>query len=257
MEEKKFLDEVLGHIPRATWREKREIRAELAGHLADHALDLEERGCAAEEAREQAVAAMGDPGEIGEALNAQLSTFWLNVQVVVQGAIAILLILILWQVDWLEPFRLIQQNRMARRGELPLWSGYCYTDPHQLWRCGDEMVVGDSVLRLVAVSENPYISTDEVYLCEFELCTYREQVWKPAWGAITQHIQLIPQGGEVVRPGSWWPISDCGYALIDCQRVQVPADAEYVDVVYDYLGVHQEMRCYIRWEEHIWIEGES
>lgn len=116
MEEKKFLDEVLGHIPRATWWEKRDIRDELAGHLEDHALDLEERGCSTEEARAQAVAAMGDPGEIGEALNVQLSTFWLRVRDICMGG-ALCLFTIFGVL-----FMLTLGNEMEHRMELEIGS---------------------------------------------------------------------------------------------------------------------------------------
>lgn len=255
MEEKKFLDEVLGHIPRATWWEKREIRAELAGHLEDHALGLEERGCSTEEAREQAVNAMGDPGEIGEALNAQLSTFWLTVQGLVQGAMAILLILILWQVDWLEPFRLIQQNWTARRGE-DLWGIHVYEDPYLCWNSGEEMTVGDSVVRLEVVTVNPYVSSEEKYLCDLTLCTYREQAWKPAQDEIFQRIWVIPEGEAAVKAGTWQSMEKWGSSK-GCYQFVMPADSTYVDVVYDYLGEHVEMRCEIQWEEQVWDGEES
>lgn len=253
MEEKKFLDEVLEHIPRATWWEKREIRAELAGHLEDHALDLEEQGCSTEEAREQAVAAMGDPGEIGEALNAQLSDFWLTVQAVAQGAIAILLVLILWQVDWRGQFWYIKDNWMARQGEVT-WATY-YEEPYLRWDSGEEMQVGDSVVRLEGATVNPYVSSEEKYLCDLTLCTYREQVWKPARDEIFQRIWAIPEGETAVKAGIWQSMQKAGYSTARYQFV-IPADATYVDVVYDYLGEHVEMRCEVKWEERVW-DGEE
>lgn len=253
MEEKKFLDEVLGHIPRATWREKREIRAELAGHLEDHALDLEERGCSTEEAREQAVAAMGDPGEIGEALNAQLSTFWLTVQAVAQGAIAILLVLILWQVDWRGQFWYIRDNWMARHGEVA-WATY-YEEPYLRWDSGQEMKVGDSIVRLEGGVVNPYVSSEEKYWSELTLCTYREQVWKIARDEIFQHIRVIPEGGEATEVNQPGDRSNSGYSTGE-YFAWIPADATYLDVVYDYFGEHVEIRCQIEWEERVW-DGEE
>ena len=255
MEEKKFLDEVLGHIPRATWREKREIRAELAGHLEDHALDLEERGCTAEEAREQAVKAMGDPGEIGEALNAQLSDFWLNIQVVAQAATAILLILMLRQLDWQEPIRLIRENKMVRQGPVA-WATYG-EDAYLRWDSGEEMQVGDSIVRLEGAEVMTYANSAQGYRCQLSLCTYQKQAWKPARYEIFYHIQVIPGGVEDVEIGAWNYESGGGCCVVRYEFYSLtPADITYVDVVYDYLGEHVEMRCQVEWEEQVW-DGEK
>ena len=45
------------------------IQAELLDHLQDHADALKERGVPILDAREEAVAAMGDPVELGKALD--------------------------------------------------------------------------------------------------------------------------------------------------------------------------------------------
>ena len=68
MEEKKFLDEVLEHIPRLTAGERQSLRRELSDHVADHVEMLERRGLEKETAQEQAVNAMGDPEEVGREL---------------------------------------------------------------------------------------------------------------------------------------------------------------------------------------------
>lgn len=77
MESWEFCTQVLKHVPRATREERREIRRELNDHLLDGAHALEEKGCDLHTSMEKAVERMGDPVEIGEALNAQLSPFWL------------------------------------------------------------------------------------------------------------------------------------------------------------------------------------
>ena len=57
------------------------IRAELAAHMEDHAAALMERGVPEEEATKQAVAAMGDPEEIGRELDKSHSPLlgWLHI----------------------------------------------------------------------------------------------------------------------------------------------------------------------------------
>ena len=64
-----FCDGVLGAIPRATGRERDEIRAELLDHLSDHRDLLMEYGMEELEAERRAIEAMGDPEEIGRAWN--------------------------------------------------------------------------------------------------------------------------------------------------------------------------------------------
>lgn len=72
-----FCDRVIARIPRATAREREQIRQELLDHMEDRDLDLRQRGWTAEEAAEKTVAAMGDADEIGKSWNDQLSPFWL------------------------------------------------------------------------------------------------------------------------------------------------------------------------------------
>ena len=72
-----FCDSVLGCIPRATRREKDDIRDELLDHLLEHKDVLMGYGLDEEEAEKRAVEAMGDAEGIGKAWNEKLSPFWL------------------------------------------------------------------------------------------------------------------------------------------------------------------------------------
>lgn len=71
-----FACQVLGHIPRANGDEWQEIKDELTAHLEDRAEVLEARGMTPDDAQAQAIARMGDPKEIGQAMNKELSMFW-------------------------------------------------------------------------------------------------------------------------------------------------------------------------------------
>lgn len=255
MEEKGFLDRVLEYIPRATRRERRDIRAELEGHIEDHALALEEGGYSPEEAKARAEESMGDAKEIGEALNRQLSGFWLGVQTAAQGVVAILLALALCQVDWEAQFALIRQNRMARRREVT-WGTYYADGPYLRWDSGEEMWVGDSVVRLEGAVADSYLASKEDNLCILTFHTYREQVWKSAQCEIFEHIRVTPEGGEE-REGRYYYNSKGGYGIGEYYFWGLPAETSYVDVVYDYLGERVEMRCQIEWEEQVWDGKES
>lgn len=61
----------------ATAKEKAAVRAELAAHIDDHAAALLEAGYDADHAQQQAVAAMGDPQEMGAVLNREFPLRWL------------------------------------------------------------------------------------------------------------------------------------------------------------------------------------
>lgn len=118
------------------------------------------------------------------------------------------------------------------------------------------MTVGDSVVRLEVVTVNPYVSSEEKYLCDLTLCTYREQAWKPAQDEIFQRIWVVPEGESAVKAGIWQSMEKWGSSK-GCYQFVMPADSTYVDVVYDYLGEHVEMRCEIQWEEQVWDGEES
>lgn len=72
-----FCDSVLGCIPRATRRERDDIRDELLDHLLEHKDALMGYGLDEAEAEKRAVEAMGDAEGIGKAWNEKLSPFWL------------------------------------------------------------------------------------------------------------------------------------------------------------------------------------
>lgn len=74
---REFCDGVISAMPRATGREKEEVRLELTDHLLEHRDMLVEHGVEIMEAERRAVEAMGDAAEIGRAWNDKLSPFWL------------------------------------------------------------------------------------------------------------------------------------------------------------------------------------
>ncbi|MDO4517503.1 MAG: permease prefix domain 1-containing protein [Bacillota bacterium] len=68
---------VCKYINHATGREKDSIRAELAAHMEDHAQALMDAGYDEDHARNAALTAMGDPAEVGKALNREYPLRWL------------------------------------------------------------------------------------------------------------------------------------------------------------------------------------
>ena len=68
---------VCKYINHATGREKDSIRAELTAHMEDHAQALMDAGYDEDHARNAALTAMGDPAEVGRALNKEYPLRWL------------------------------------------------------------------------------------------------------------------------------------------------------------------------------------
>ena len=86
-----FCDGVLKNMPRATNREREDIREELLDHLSEHRDLLLEYGYEPLEAEQKAIKAMGDPDEIGQAWNKTLSPLWLWLGRLCAAAFAVLL----------------------------------------------------------------------------------------------------------------------------------------------------------------------
>lgn len=77
MTRKEYTDAVLAVLRHVTRREREAIRREIDGHIEDHMEDLLELDYPPELAEERTLSAMGDPGEVGRALNRQYPFRWL------------------------------------------------------------------------------------------------------------------------------------------------------------------------------------
>ena len=85
MDRREFYGQVLRSMHRLTRREEEAVRQELEGHLEDHICALLELGYDEALAEERTVAAMGDPTEIGRAMDRQYPPFWLAAKRVVMA----------------------------------------------------------------------------------------------------------------------------------------------------------------------------
>ena len=102
---------VCRYVPHATGREKASIQAELAAHMEDHAQALMDAGYEEDHARNAALTAMGDPSEVGKALNKEYPLRWL----VLSRIPMVLMIWILLILLLLSPtFWRVQDNLEAR-----------------------------------------------------------------------------------------------------------------------------------------------
>lgn len=90
---------VTSRLRHATPKEKQAVQAELEAHLEDHAAALVEAGYDTGYAHRHAVDAMGDPVEVGEALNRAFPLRWLilsRLTLALLLLLALLLVPVLW-----------------------------------------------------------------------------------------------------------------------------------------------------------------
>ena len=94
-----FCAAVTAQVHNATPQEKAAIRQELAEHLEDHAAYLtEEHGLSPEEASEAAIAAMGDPKEIGRELGKKYPAWPYKAAAIMKILISVLCILLFYSI---------------------------------------------------------------------------------------------------------------------------------------------------------------
>lgn len=77
MTRSEYCAQVLSQLRRLTVDERQAVQAELDGHMEDHICDFLELGWDEAAAEERTLALMGDPAEVGRALNRQYPRGWL------------------------------------------------------------------------------------------------------------------------------------------------------------------------------------
>ncbi|BDF67176.1 hypothetical protein CE91St43_11480 [Oscillospiraceae bacterium] len=245
-----FCEAVANGVPRATAAERRDILQELAGHLADHMETLMDAGYDAELAEERAVAAMGDPEEVGRALNAQLSPFWLWVRRL-GWALTVCLALVLLGHSGV---RGTVENLEIRRGQYRDWLDSYSADDGWHWRPDLEMTVGEDVVRVTGVELQP--REDGTYRCGVFLSTYAQNPLRPASEGVIHDLRLLDASGKLLAEGVdmarstearlpyWWRggVYD---EWFDCTVTE--AD-DALTVAYDRFGRSVSMRVPLDWE---------
>ena len=84
-------------VSHATSGEKAAIRAELTAHMEDHAQALLDSGYDQDHALTMAVESMGDPKEVGKALNKEYPLLWL---ILSRGLLVVILLLAILLTSW-------------------------------------------------------------------------------------------------------------------------------------------------------------
>ena len=243
-EMKPFFDAVLKHIPRATDREKAEIRQELLDHLNDHIDALAERGVSGDEAVSRALEAMGDPAEIGTAWNRQLSPFWLGVEYLCKFLVADLMILFIisglfYAVDFAQGIGVRMTGTLESEGH--------FDDTYQLIQRQEldiEQDMGRHILRLYRLDLG---HGQDGYQATAYFLTYPEQPFHPPLDIGGLAFDATTCNGQKSFHMSCEGVSYHHYAVSTTFPVELGAESAYL--VMDHHTTHFEAEIPLDWGE--------
>lgn len=230
-----YCSRVLSQAGRLTRDEGQDLRAELSGHIEDHAEALTEHGYEGGAAYERAVMLMGDPEETGRALRAQYGGWWL---VIVQRAARILTAVLCVMIAGL----IVKSSGLygAIRDRITVQKP---SDGWEIWDTeapGTRIPIGDDIVRIDTVS----CSTQRA---EVQLTGFDRIPGGVVYARLLHTLRLENERGEVID--EWedcdYPscVSSSGtlYVCIASHRVNIEPDDTYIRLIYDRLGEHVEV----------------
>ena len=230
-----YCSRVLSQAGRLTKSEAGDLRAELSGHIEDHAEMLREHGYEEDTAYERAVTQMGDPEETGRALCAQYGGWWL---VVVQRAARILTAVLCVMIAGL----IVKSSG--------LYGAICdritMQRPSDGWTMGDtetpgtRIPIGDDIVRIDAVSCS-------AQRAEVQLTAFDRFPGGAVYARLLQTLRLENERGEVIYEGADHDYPSCVsgsgtlYVHTASLCVNIEPDDTYITLIYDRLGERVEL----------------
>lgn len=230
-----YCSRVLSESGRLTRREADGLRAELSGHIEDHAEALTAHGYEGGAAYERAVTLMGDPEETGRALRAQYGGWWL---VVVQRAARVLTAVLCVMIAGL----IVKSSGLygAIRDRITVQKP---SDGWEIWDTeapGTRIPIGDDIVRIDTVS----CSTQRA---EVQLTGFDRIPGGVVYARLLQTLRLENERGEALFEGEDYPYPSCvsgsGTLWVHTARhyVDIEPDDTYITLIYDRLGEHVEV----------------
>lgn len=230
-----YCSRVLSESGRLTRREADGLRAELSGHIEDHAEALTAHGYTEDAAYGRAVTLMGDPEETGRALRAQYGGWWL---VVVQRAARILTAVLCVMIAGL----IVKSSGLygAIRDRITVQKP---SDGWEIWDTeapGTRIPIGDDIVRIDTVS----CSTQRA---EVQLTGFDRIPGGVVYARLLQTLRLENERGEALFEGEDYPYPSCVsgsgtfYVLTARHYVDIEPDDTYITLIYDRLGEYVEV----------------
>lgn len=245
---------VSAHLRHATRREKAQVQKELTDHLIDHAEALAATGYDPWAAYWAAVEAMGDPEEVGRALDRAYPRQWLILSRLAGLALAVAVVLFLWAGShYVSAAHGYLQARYApmswetldrQPGEANLISDQAVVCPLDF----ETQLSGGSVLQVFAAALEPVPQngTYHAYVC---LVTYQtdprlaaQDVSRDLW-----YTWDSPYAGDRQATGSQTGSYTDSYCYV-LSQLDLPA-GEIPTLHYDRYGVAFDLPIPLPWEE--------
>ncbi len=244
MTREEFCTRLRRSIPRASDNEWRAIRDELMDHAQDHTLALEEQGHAPEEAEERAFNALGEPEEIGRALNRQLSIFWQ----MVRWAAILVIVLLCWKIlsmGYLYGWLHYKENHMARHEPVNWLSGgvenKVSTYDQGQWVDLRTQIPGNDEMYVYWVGMDA-----QKGLAGVDVSLYDQNPLGWVGSNPADWLRLYNQRGQSVPAGDSFRDAASGY----CRFVGLPVEPTdtHVTLCYERYGKRVELEVPLPWE---------
>lgn len=241
MDKKEFCETVSGLVRFASLDEKQDIEQELIDHFEDHIEALTESGWSEEEAETAAVEAMGNPEEIGQALNQQYPLGWLVLSRVSIIGTALLIVLAFFTFPLISN---VYHNIVARTN--PTWD-FTQTDEYP-----DGMVKPLDIT--VELGQNrvhfyesvTYYEEEDGYMASVSACAYAKNPLRSAPQSCWEKIQVINTGTGWPGDGGGW---FCAGASYRHYHYQVSYGQASLHFTYDYCGTAFDCEIPLDWNQ--------
>ena len=233
MTREEYTNTVLAQLRRVTEDERRAIRAELDGHVEDHMEALRELGCEEAEAEARALERMGDPAEVGRALN-KVYTGWVWV-LLSRAAILLTVVLCIQAVLGIGILSNLLWSIQARTIPQEVRSDY------RAWATIEPDIrvpIGNDVLRVYRVS---LVERKDGPAAQVALAAYDRIPGGVVSQRLIPSVVLADQRGAVPDRDTGGGGMGCFTAEFTLRYVPVREGDTYITLTYDWLGETAEV----------------
>lgn len=234
-----YADAVGRRVRYATKKERAAIRKELTDHMEDHAQALMDGGFDEAHARQVALDHMGDPAEVGLALNREYPKVWF----LLSRVMMVLLILISLTSLLYLPFHTISTTLQIRMDPMHYFQPTGPVTPLDI----RHELPGGTIHQICGVSLEA--NTDGTYLATVYTTKYQKNPLLSVWD--TQNSLSFTPSEKLYTlqdynlPVTWW--SGGG---VSCQLYEIPLPRNAaLTAHYDHYGTRFHVEIPLPWEE--------
>lgn len=241
MDRRTYVEQVLANLRRVTPDERAAIREELDGHIEDHICDLLELGYDEKLAEERAMAAMGDPEEVGRELDKQYPLRWL-----VLGRAALVLTAMMCVVAVLG-FGILSHLWWSIEARI-VTDAVASDFPEQNRQTVDIRVsVGNDILRIYRVATG---NQDGQLVAEVAMCAYDRVPGGIASGTLLPNVKLTDQRGKPPEWGNHGARGKSNWgADYKVKSIDIEPGDTYVTLTYDRFGEYVSVQVPLTGED--------